>query len=153
MLDRHLEPEWPNLTTVQENDEYAKSRYKYYYDKHHGVKSLPPLESGTPVLVRTEHDKNWKQQAVISSPAATPRSYILNSDNGNSVRRNRMHIRPVHQSATNSQQQDKTDSSGSSANVSGSSTNVCGSSTTVSGSSSTVTRSGRSVKPVTKLDL
>ena len=38
-----------DLSSVHENDECAKSKYKLYYDNHHGVKSLPELNPGDKV--------------------------------------------------------------------------------------------------------
>ena len=62
------------------------------YDRHHGVRPLPPLEHGDPVLVRTE-DK-WKKEGVIVAADTGNRTYLVNTPTG-VQRRNRKHLQKL----------------------------------------------------------
>lgn len=107
MLGRHLRttlPTLPNTVTqkgstnmdiVREKDAAYKSKYTEYYNARHGVKPLSPLKTGDPVLVKTDHQKSWKQSGKVTGKAETPRSYVIEGQNGGLMRRNRRHLMPA----------------------------------------------------------
>jgi len=78
---------------LQSRDSVLKQRQKMAYDQHHGVQPLPSLQPGDPVVIKSDGEKGWKQEAEIIKLCA-PRSYLLKTPNGE-LRRNRRHIRPV----------------------------------------------------------
>ncbi|CAB4000248.1 Hypothetical predicted protein [Paramuricea clavata] len=64
-----------------------KTFQKLYYDR--GSKELPTISQGE--QVRIKQGKIWNP-AVVTSQAHTPRSYIVQSPDGSTYRRNRKHI-------------------------------------------------------------
>ena len=90
-LPATLAPRIVNHDRVQERDMLSKFRQKAYYDHHHGARVLPDLSPETPVLVKLESEKGWKQPAVVRNKCA-PRSYIVETSGGE-LRRNRKHLR------------------------------------------------------------
>lgn len=93
-LTSSLQPKWPSHKLVKRRDSAAKQQYSRQYNRRHGVRPLPHLTSGQPVRVRTEEEQRWRRRGTIVSDAATPRSYVVQMDNGNTLRRNRRHIMP-----------------------------------------------------------
>lgn len=93
-LDRHLEPSWPNPELVRRNDSNAKANYKTYYDSRHGVRDLVPMSQGQNVYVRTDQEKTWGSGQVLHS-AGTPRSSVIRTAGGTTIRRNNKHVRPA----------------------------------------------------------
>jgi transposase InsO family protein len=91
VLPDTLVPEWPDLVQVAEKDRQAKRTYEHYYNKHHGVRPLTNLQPGDTVRVKFDTEKGWNRSGVVRQPAATPRSYIVETPNG-SYRRNRRHL-------------------------------------------------------------
>ena len=76
-------------------DAKFKARQKAGYDRRHGVKSLPDLQPGEPVLVKLDGQKGWNQPAVVKQKLnVAPRSYIVETAGGGQLRRNRRHLRP-----------------------------------------------------------
>ncbi len=55
---------------------------------------LQPLYPGQPVRVRDEESKTW-QPGTILDKLPQPRSYIVKTENGSQLRRNRQHLRTV----------------------------------------------------------
>jgi transposase InsO family protein len=90
-----LKPKMFDHELVKASDAKAKETYEYYYNMRHGARPLPPLQPGSQVLIKTDDQKQWSSPATVSSPAPTPRSYNLRTENGHEVRRNRRHIVPV----------------------------------------------------------
>ena len=72
-----------------------QDQQKFYHDKH-TQEELPPLYSGQQVRVQPPQTGTW-QPATIHSKSHEPRSYILETPNGNLIRRNRIHIREIPQ--------------------------------------------------------
>ena len=60
------------------------------------VKQLPRLSPGQSVAVQDPISKNWTP-SVVHHEASTPRSYVVSSQAGRSVQRNRAHIRELPQ--------------------------------------------------------
>jgi transposase InsO family protein len=68
----------------------AKTKQAYYYNK--GSKKLPTLKVGDAVLMMPEKGKkSWRKGKVKA--IASPRSYIVATDDGGNYRRHRRHLR------------------------------------------------------------
>lgn len=65
--------------------------YNKYYNK--SVKNLEPLNPGNDVTVYDHVQKKWNTGKVISQHSL-PRSYLIEGQSGEIVRRNRIHIKP-----------------------------------------------------------
>ena len=83
-------PEWPHLFGFREKDKEWKERQKSDCDKRHRVKNLTPLPDDQPVWVQTG---DRQVAGRVTQPAATPRSYIVQTPSGQ-LRRNRSHLIP-----------------------------------------------------------
>ena len=77
---------------IRENDNKAKLSYARHYDRRHGVRSLPSLLPGDEVRVKTPQQSDWSQKGVVSTPADTPRSFVVLTPAGGVYRRNRRHL-------------------------------------------------------------
>ncbi|KAK0156179.1 hypothetical protein N1851_000550 [Merluccius polli] len=95
---QNLQPKWPSRAAVKERDEQEKVRQAYYYNRRHGARLLPVLQPGDAVRSKLDHEKSWSPPAVISSESITPRSYIIKTQQGAELRRNRRHLQPEPQS-------------------------------------------------------
>ena len=73
---------------VKEHFQKRKLQEKVYYDKRSG-KELPPLNNGEKVTL--QHGNKWVPATVISKHH-TPRSYIVQTQEGQKYRRNRRHL-------------------------------------------------------------
>ena len=62
-----MKPVVPNQEAVTSKDEKAKTTYHQYFDKRHGVKSLPDLQPGDVVSVKLDQQKGWKTPALGKS--------------------------------------------------------------------------------------
>ena len=65
--------------------------------ENNNVKQLPKLKPGDPARIRTDGDKNWKMTGVADSAGSTPRSHMVQTEKGNTLRRNRRHLQAVPQ--------------------------------------------------------
>lgn len=91
-LPSALKPNWPNPDLIRMKDNKAKQSYEYYYNRHHGVQSLPTLLPGDGVRMKTHQEKNWTKEGIVTSCAETPRSYTVQTESGR-YRRNRRDLR------------------------------------------------------------
>ena len=62
------------------------------HDKH-GVHALPPLAVGQHVSVQDQQSGKWTP-AIIKDTCTEPRSYMVETPTGHTLRRNRRHLRP-----------------------------------------------------------
>jgi hypothetical protein len=70
----------------------TKEDQKKYHDKH-ASKELKELQPGAKVLLEPwTYSKEWKPATVVSHHH-TPRSYVVQTENGRKYRRNRQHLR------------------------------------------------------------
>lgn len=76
-LESNLKPVFPNQEAVTSKDEKAKTTYHQYFDKGHGVKSLPELQPGNVVSVKLDQQKGWKTPGKVIAISYTPRSYVI----------------------------------------------------------------------------
>ncbi len=70
-------------------DDELKASQKANYDTHHGARTLTDLQEGDHVWI-----PDLLEQGTVASPAATPRSYHVETPRG-TLRRNRRHLVPT----------------------------------------------------------
>ena len=101
MFNRNLRSILPNteqyLTTVQVDvkdvhkcKQAGQARQAYYYNR--GAKPLKQLEQGAKVQVYKHDKKEWMPAQIVDTHDETPRSYIVQLENGGQCRRNRKDI-------------------------------------------------------------
>ena len=73
----------------------AMERYSSAYNRKHGARSLSDLETGQVVRLKSDNQKQWSPPAVVSGSGSMPRSYVLETADGKTVRRNRRHIQVI----------------------------------------------------------
>ena len=83
---------------IRENDNKAKLSYTRHYDRRHGARSLPSLSPSDEVRVKTPQQSDWSQKGVVSTPADTPRSFVVQTPSGGVYRRNRRHLQATSES-------------------------------------------------------
>ena len=96
-LEKNLKPQWPDLAKDCVTDQKAKAANCYYYNRHHGARSLPVLQPRDAVRVKLDGEKEWRQTGFVTTPHDTPRSYVVQTPDGR-YRRNHKHL-PVLPSA------------------------------------------------------
>ena len=72
---------------------------KKYYDSK-STKPLDVLQPGENIRVRTPLQKTWEPGKVIQKHVS-PRSYIIQTTDGEKYRRNRVHLRPSSENSEN----------------------------------------------------
>ena len=75
---------------VREHDERAKRSYAHHSNRRHGVRSLPSLSPGDEV--KTPQQADWAEKGVVTTPADTPRSFMVETSSGAVYRHNRGHV-------------------------------------------------------------
>ncbi|KAL0173103.1 hypothetical protein M9458_033414, partial [Cirrhinus mrigala] len=90
-----LQPQVTPQHVLQNQRGACQHRQQRYYNR--SVKALPPLTAGT--HIRFHHEDGSWQPAKIVQPANTHRSYHIQTEEGQMLRRNRRHL--LHQSTTN----------------------------------------------------
>ena len=80
----YLTPELPDFDKLEQSERMYRKRQSENADRRHGARMLPTLSEGDRVWIR---DKNVP--ATITGKAETPRSYIVETERGSSLRRNR----------------------------------------------------------------
>ncbi|KAK2140904.1 hypothetical protein LSH36_1206g00145 [Paralvinella palmiformis] len=70
-----------------------KAEYKFHYDRRHGVRNLSNLQPGDHVKMKLDNETGWiKSSVVLSSPTEQSRSYIVVTESGSVMRRNRKQL-------------------------------------------------------------
>ena len=92
VVDKQLKPRDHQYAGIRKSDREAKSTYKRYYDKRHGVRELPPLQTGDPVLLKLDNEKQWSHPSTVGRRDPINRSYIVQTGAGVNYRRNRRHL-------------------------------------------------------------
>nr|XP_050024626.1 uncharacterized protein LOC126519058 [Dermacentor andersoni] len=87
--DSQLCPNWPPTKEVVAKDVTYKQKQADNYNRHHGARDLPPLQTGQRVWVRLH-----QAQATVLSPAQRPRSYVVETERGGTLQCNRRHLVP-----------------------------------------------------------
>ena len=85
---------------------------KAYHDRK--AKDLPPLTPGQPVRFQDHPSSKWKE-GVIQKKGPEPRSYVVETPTGQTLRRNRVHIRSTPGDMLHSPKHQQTPASSSSA--------------------------------------
>ena len=88
LQNSQLTPAWDYLGKFKENNKRFKDQQKRDFDRRHRVKNLPDLSLDQDVWVKT----GQPEQAKVIRPAGTPRSYIVQTNTGQELRRNRQHL-------------------------------------------------------------
>lgn len=83
-----LVPTWNYLDKFKKDNRHFKEMQKEHFDRRHRTKELPELPTDQDVWVRTGRP----EPAKVIRPADTPRSYIVHTDTGQELRRNRQHL-------------------------------------------------------------
>uniref|UniRef100_A0A3Q3NDN6 Integrase catalytic domain-containing protein n=1 Tax=Mastacembelus armatus TaxID=205130 RepID=A0A3Q3NDN6_9TELE len=76
-LQNNLKPNMPDEEKIRQADAAVKQKQSYYYNRRNGVRILPPLSPGDPVLTKLYGQKHWTMPAVVHSSSSTQRSYIV----------------------------------------------------------------------------
>ena len=95
VVDAQLKPRHQQDAAIRKSDRVAKSTYKQYYDKRHGVRELPPLQPGDSVLMKLDGEKRWAQPSTVVRRDPVNRSYVVQTGAGVNYRRNRRHLQSV----------------------------------------------------------
>ena len=93
-LEKNLLPRWPSKKIVQQNGKRAETSYRAKYDRRHGARSVPELQPGDQVLIKTDNEKLWRRRGVLMKQVTAPRSYLVQSSQG-TIKRNRRHLQHV----------------------------------------------------------
>ena len=72
-----------------------KGRCSNAYYRKHGVRSLSGLKPGQTVRVKHDGQNQWSPAGVVSGFGSTPRSYIVGTSDGKTLRRNRRHLQAI----------------------------------------------------------
>ncbi|XP_013882267.1 uncharacterized protein K02A2.6 [Austrofundulus limnaeus] len=99
MLERKLQANPVDRQQIQLKDDQTKSAYRFFHDRHHSAQSLPILHPGQDVRIKLDGDKGWKTPARVIAKCKEPRSYLVETENGAVLRRNRRHLQAVPQPA------------------------------------------------------
>ena len=156
-LEKNLLPKWPSRKAVKENDAKQKAVQAHYFNRRHGARPLPALQPGETVYAKLDHEKTWSRPAVVSGEATTQRSYIVTTQEGAVLRRNRRHLLASPAShRTPPSSTERAEMEVQPAATTPPETVPANQAVSTSGASlpsQTVTRSGRVCKPVNRLDL
>ena len=87
-LHLNLVPKWPDIENFKERQAEIKAKQVSNFNQGHRARALPAIDTNTPVYVK---DKDTT--GVVTGPAETPRSYVVDTPTG-TVRRNRIHLIP-----------------------------------------------------------
>ena len=84
-----LNPSWPDMDKLREREEGSKETQRLNFNQRHNAIPLRSVQPGTPV-----HIKDMGTTGTIAGAAETPRSYLVETENG-TVRRNRSYVNPI----------------------------------------------------------
>ncbi|XP_075726348.1 uncharacterized protein LOC142768278 [Rhipicephalus microplus] len=87
--DSQLCPHWPSRKDVRRKDAAYKQKQAADFNRHHRAQDLSSLRLGQCVWVRPDQVK-----ATVLSPARLPRSYVVETEQGGVLQRNRRHLVP-----------------------------------------------------------
>ena len=76
--------------TLKKRFKQRQEKQKQYHDR--GSKALKPLKIGENVVM--QHKEMWRP-ATVTEKHPSPRSYVVENENGQHYRRNRRHLRPT----------------------------------------------------------
>ena len=115
------------------------------------MRILPPLSPGDTVLTKLDGQRQWAMPAVVHSTCSAPRSYVVETGQGDRYRRNRRHLMATPNTHTPvSEGQGRVCPE---EDMNTELTHVTETPAAPTQGTETVTRSGRVSKPVHRLDL
>ena len=94
VLAKNLQPRQPDDTQIRAADTRAKEYLKAQFDRRHGVRELPHLEEGQPVLMKLDTDPDWRSSGTVVRSQPDKRTYLVQTPTG-ILRRNRRHLQAV----------------------------------------------------------
>uniref|UniRef100_A0A3Q2QMF9 Gypsy retrotransposon integrase-like protein 1 n=1 Tax=Fundulus heteroclitus TaxID=8078 RepID=A0A3Q2QMF9_FUNHE len=97
MLENKLQAAPVDKDLVRQKDSQTKSAYRFFHDRHHSAQLLPTLQPGQTVRIKLDGEKGWRTPAKIIAKGKEPRSYMVETENGAVLRRNRRHLQAVPQ--------------------------------------------------------
>ena len=86
ILPSNLNPSQVDTEKIVSHENEYRRKYKEYYDTHTGARDLPKVMVNDRVLLKRGGE------GVVLSEHSSPRSYIVEKDDGGVVRRNRKHF-------------------------------------------------------------
>lgn len=87
-----LKPNYKGTEEIEKQHERRQERLKFYYNKNKNKMPLKPLNDGKSVMIK--HNQGVVPGTVIKKHH-TPRSYIVETQDGRQLRRNRIHLKPT----------------------------------------------------------
>ena len=93
-LPCHIQNKNSNRDQVYEQLQQRQNNQKFYHDR--SAKDLPLLRQGAQVTIQDPATGKWNP-SIVKDRCHEPRSYQIENENGNVVRRNRQHIRSTEQ--------------------------------------------------------
>ena len=87
----NLTPKYPDESLIRQRDATYKQNMAYFHDKRHGCKSEANFNVGDNVRTKTDNQNEWTP-ATVKSKTPYPRSYMLQTSDGRTLRRNSKHI-------------------------------------------------------------
>ena len=97
-LQETLIPEWPYLDKFQHDNRCYKEQQKRDYDRCHRTRPLAEIPADTEVWIR---NNNQHVTGRVTGTANAPRSYEVETEDGQTFRRNRSHITPIPNTESN----------------------------------------------------
>ncbi|XP_077406411.1 uncharacterized protein LOC144038112 [Vanacampus margaritifer] len=95
VLEETLLPRPVNPHEVSAKDATAEEQYRFFYNWRHSACPLPELLPGQDDRVKIDGEKAWKTPAKVISKSVEPRSYLIETDDGAVLCRNRHHLQAV----------------------------------------------------------
>ena len=108
LLGHQIQDNLPSLTKLEDHPVYSRDMQKarvtskQNYDKHVAKQSPQNFHTNQRVAVQDVKTKEWSRKGRIVEETS-PRSFIIELDNGKKIRRNRQLIRKVYQISLNCQ--------------------------------------------------
>ena len=90
-LSTNLRPKWPDESLLRQRDATYKQNMAYYHDRCYGCKSEAKFNEGDTVRIKTDNEAEWIP-LTVKNKTSYPRSYILQTSDGRTLRRNSKHI-------------------------------------------------------------
>ena len=98
LLGRKLQDNLPRVIQRSYNSEditkhlnERQETQRFYHDR--SVKTLPVLPTGTSITIQDPVTHKWEPGTVKGKIESVPRSYVVTTQNGSELRRNRSHLR------------------------------------------------------------
>ena len=84
-----------NLYPKSHPDARYKATYQRNFNKLRGARPLSNLQQGDHVRVKGDGEKTWRTTGMVQQQCNTPRSYLVKTDQGAVLRRNRKHLQAI----------------------------------------------------------